>query len=278
VASSQSLIIIQLTYLAIALFTVLLGFIFYYMPLPEATDSDLGSRDERLGIDPSQKYFGRLPVVSTTLALAVLSGGCAAAALVCFRNFIDGFLSSVAMSTQTSLALTAMDFQIVLTALYAASEFIFAFLCLLIPPRVTLLLSCACGITFSALIMGLEFPSASSVESMTLVFAVFIGPTPNLVIAVALRGLRKWTVLTVCLIETGIGLGISTFLFVTLAVLRAHNHSVKYSFCVVVALFAAATVYPLYLNLVRAPRTPDRLPVWRAVENLLLRHYSPPQV
>lgn len=278
VASSRSFIFIQWTYLAIALFTVLLGFIFYYMPLPEATDSDLRIRDERLGIDPSQKYFGRLPVMSTTLALAVLSGGCAAAALVCFRNFIDDFLSSVATRTQTSLALAPLDFQILLTALYGASEFVFAFLCLLIPPRVILLLSCVCGITFSALIMGLEFPSASSVESMTLVFAVFIGPTPNLVIAVALGALRKRTVLAVSLIESSIGLGISTFLFVMFAVQRAHSHSVKYSFCVVVALFAAATVYPLYLNLVRASRAPDRLPVWRAVGNLLLRRHSPSQV
>ena len=56
-STSPSLIDVQWTYLAVALFTVILALFFYYMPLPEATDADLQQQSENLGIYRSQTVF-----------------------------------------------------------------------------------------------------------------------------------------------------------------------------------------------------------------------------
>jgi hypothetical protein len=61
VIDTSSLLVTQWTYLGIAFTIVFLGLFFYYIPLPEPTDSDLQSQAERRGIDSSQKYFGRFP-------------------------------------------------------------------------------------------------------------------------------------------------------------------------------------------------------------------------
>ena len=78
VASNPSLIDVQWTYLAVALFTVILALFFYYMPLPEATDMDLQQQSEDLGIYRSQtvSFPGiklTLPLIYTTLALAIFT-------------------------------------------------------------------------------------------------------------------------------------------------------------------------------------------------------------
>ncbi|GAQ10192.1 hypothetical protein ALT_7513 [Aspergillus lentulus] len=75
VANYDGVIAIQWTYLAVALSMVLLGLFYYYLPLPEATVMDLQSRDNRLWIDPSQRFFGKLPVYITTLALGLRGMG-----------------------------------------------------------------------------------------------------------------------------------------------------------------------------------------------------------
>ncbi|KAH7394674.1 hypothetical protein BKA66DRAFT_598838 [Pyrenochaeta sp. MPI-SDFR-AT-0127] len=251
VLSTRSLIAIQWAYLGIALFTVLLGFLVHYTPLPEITDSELDSRGERLWIGPSQKYLRKLPIISTTLAIATLSMACSAGALACLRTFISNALSSVAISTHTSSNLNPSDFNIVLTATYVVGHFIVAFLCFLIPPRVLLLLSYICGITFSVLIMRLEWISVNRAQAMTLVLSVFLGPIPNLCKAIGLRGLGRRTKLAACLFESSGGFGACIFPFIALVVQRTHNNSAQYSFCVVIALFVSGTVFPLYLNLVR---------------------------
>ena len=55
--NNPSLIDVQWTYLAIALFTVILSLFFYYMPLPEATDADLQIQSDHTGIYHSSKIF-----------------------------------------------------------------------------------------------------------------------------------------------------------------------------------------------------------------------------
>jgi fucose permease len=273
VRTGRSLIALQWAYLAIALFTVFLGLVFYYIPLPEATESDLRSRGDRLWIEPSQKYFGRLPVIFVTLAIAVLSGFCGGAALVCFRNFIGDVMSSISTSTHTSPSLSPSDFQTVVSAVYTAGHFIAAVLCLFVPPRALLLWAYACGITFSALIMRLKSPSINSVESMSLIFAIFFGPIPNLVIAIGLRGSGTRTKLATCLLESSINLGCCVFPPIMLAVLRAFNQSDQYSFCVLIALFAIGMAFPLYLNLVRAARVPGhRLHVRQVTAKVIQQH------
>lgn len=67
-----SLIDVQWTYLAIALFTVLLAVAFYYVPLPEATDQELEDSAERADFANLAEING-VRVIWITLALGVLA-------------------------------------------------------------------------------------------------------------------------------------------------------------------------------------------------------------
>lgn len=264
---TRSLISLQWAYLAIALFCVLLGLVFYYLPLPEAMDTDLQTRPDLLWADPSRKYLGIFPVIFTPLALAALSSFCAAGALASLRDFIGDVLSSISTTTQSAPMLPISDFQIILTAIYAGSIFFFALLCFLVPPR--FVLSCAhlSGIIFGVLIIGVQFPSVRSVQVLTLAVSIFQGPIPNLCYAIALRGMGRWTKLACCALSAGANLGASIWPWVMLAV--ASSHSAQYAFCIVIALFSAGIFFPLYLSLERG--THHRPPGWRTVANVSKR-------
>lgn len=87
-----SLIDIQWTYLGIALFDFVLAVIFYYLPIPEASDEDLKEVAERRS-DVNQKRWGPMMIVHITLAFGVLSqfcyvGGQEAVAGV-FQRYVD---------------------------------------------------------------------------------------------------------------------------------------------------------------------------------------------
>lgn len=252
VINSRSFIIIQWAYLVIAVLTVLLGLFYYYLPLPEATDSDMQDQLHRLGIDPSQKYFDRFPVNFTSLTIAAFSAFCAGGGLVCIRTFTGNLFATVSTKTHSSLPISPSNFGIFLTAIYAISQALFAVLTLFIPPRILLLLAYAGCIAFSALLAALDFPTVAGVEAVELVFAVLGGSIPPLVIAIGIRGQGRRTKLAACVMETGTNLGACVAPFVMLPVVRAH--AVPYSFGVIVALLAAGLGYPLYLNLFRAAR------------------------
>ncbi|KAL8958297.1 MAG: hypothetical protein Q9193_004618 [Seirophora villosa] len=75
VTDAPSLIDIQWTYLGIALFDVVLALIFFYLPIPEATDEELQLlADEREEINTRQ--IGGVSVVYVTLAVGAFSQFC----------------------------------------------------------------------------------------------------------------------------------------------------------------------------------------------------------
>ena len=75
ILDAPSLIDIQWTYLGIALFDVVLALIFFYLPIPEASDEDLQRlADERE--DVNSRKIGGVSVVYITLAFGVLSQFC----------------------------------------------------------------------------------------------------------------------------------------------------------------------------------------------------------
>ena len=75
VLDAPSLIDIQWTYLGIALFDVVLALIFYYLPIPEASDEDLqGLADERE--DVNDRKIGGISVIYVTLAFGIFSQFC----------------------------------------------------------------------------------------------------------------------------------------------------------------------------------------------------------
>ena len=75
VRDAPSLIDVQWTYLGIALFVVILALIFFYVPLPEASDEELEHLALKHVAINSRKVFG-IPVIYATLALGVFSQFC----------------------------------------------------------------------------------------------------------------------------------------------------------------------------------------------------------
>lgn len=252
VISTRSFIVIQWAYLAIAVLTVLLGLFYYYIPLPEATDSEMQDQLHRLGVDPSQTYYNRFPVNFTSLTIAAFSAFCTGGGLVCIRIFSSNLFNAVSTKTYTSLPISPSNFSIFLTAIYAISQASFAVLTLFIPPRILLLFAYAGCITLTALLAALDFPTVAGVEALALVFAILGGSVPSLIFAIGMRGLGRWTKLAACVLESGTDLGACVAPFIMLAVLGAHD--APYSFGVIVALFVAGFGYPLYLNMVPAAR------------------------
>ncbi|RYP31784.1 hypothetical protein DL767_005562 [Monosporascus sp. MG133] len=248
----RTVIGLQWAYFAIALFTVLWGLFFYYLPLPEATDSDLQSRPDLLWVDPSQKYFGTFPVVLTPLAVAMVTTFFTTGAMAGLRSSIASVTTTLETSTLSAPLLRNADFQTVITATHAGGSFFLAFLCFLIPPRLVLLGAYACAITLAALIFSVQYHSVASVQVITLAFTGFLGPIPNLCIGIALHGLGRWTKLACCLLLGSMSLGAGIWPWLVWAV--ASSHSAQYGFCVIVALFTAGSGFAFYLNLDPAAR------------------------
>lgn len=93
VHDAPRLINIQWTYLGIALFVVILALIYYYLPIPEASDKDLEEVAQRRA-SVNEKQVGRgLRVVYLTLALGVFSQFCYVggqeSVSVMFQQYID---------------------------------------------------------------------------------------------------------------------------------------------------------------------------------------------
>ncbi|KAI4172257.1 MAG: hypothetical protein LQ343_003692 [Gyalolechia ehrenbergii] len=75
VLDAASLIDIQWTYLGIALFDIVLALIFFYLPIPEASDEDLQQlADEREEVN--SRKIGGVQIIYITLAFGVFSQFC----------------------------------------------------------------------------------------------------------------------------------------------------------------------------------------------------------
>ncbi|RKK60347.1 hypothetical protein BFJ69_g17230 [Fusarium oxysporum] len=260
VEDTHNLVALQWAYLIIALFTVLLGLLYWYVPLPHVMEPELRTRPGILTVDTSEKHLGVVPVIVVSLGVAALSSFCAAGALASLRTSIGSILSIVSNRTKTALELPISDFQTSLTAIYAAGQFLFAFLSLFIPPRVILLSACGTGITLAAVISSVAFPSAAMVQQVTLALSILLGGIPSMVVAIALQGLGWWSALACGLLISSCSLGAGIWPWVMLAV--STNKSAQYAYCIVVALFAVGGVFPLYLSLVRSARGRERPPGW----------------
>jgi len=256
VASNPSLIDVQWTYLAVALFTVILALFFYYMPLPEASDTDLQQQSEDLGIYRSQTVSfpflkTALPLIYTTLALAIFTQFAYVGAQEAMSAWFGDLLATTKQPSG-GLTLTEDNYVLVGHSTFAVGRFLFAPLCLIIAPRILLTISLLGCLIFSCLTFALGL-NANGIAGPALVFFFFEGPVFPIVYAMGLRGLGRRTKLGAVYITAATSGG-GAFQFVMWAVQQVDHKSVKYSFCVIVALFAFSLIFPAYLNLVPEAR------------------------
>lgn len=255
VVQRQTLIDVQWTYLAITLFTGMLALFFYYMPLPEASDTDLQLQSDDLGIYLTTPSIltPRVPLIYLTLALAVFAQFIYVAIQECVSAYFGPLLTMLSTpNTPTPLNLTVDDYDLLSHTTFALSRFICAPLCLIFPPRILLLATFIGGIIFTALTAALHI-NVNAVSGLALMVFFFEGPVWPLIFAIALRGMGKRTKLACAFLTASAGGG-GPFPFVMWAVQQASHKTIQYSFYVVVALWVSGIIFPVYLNLVAGAR------------------------
>lgn len=238
VRDAPSLIDVQWTYLGIALFDVCLALIFFYLPIPEASDDDLEEMAER-----RESVFRRksvaLPVIYATLMFGVFTQFCYVGGQESIATYFEQYVGTVKPESDIG----PFNYQAVGHTVFAVGRFLTAVAGLLIKPRHILSLLFICAILTSALTMS--FDGYKGVAMIILLF-FFESGIFSLIFAISLRGLGKHSKTGSVLLTAGTSGG-AIIPAIMWAVATKRN--VRYSFCVVVAVFSFGTLMPIYLSL-----------------------------
>ncbi|KAK9856239.1 Major facilitator superfamily domain [Penicillium brevicompactum] len=236
-----SLVDVQWAYLGIALFDVLLAVAFYYLPVPEASDEDLEELANRRREDNMTKVIG-VPVVWLTLGLGVWSQFFYCAGQEVLATGLNRFV----LSAHSSTSLRPFDIVTIGHSVFAVGRFLAAFAQLFLKPRWILMVNYIGMIVCGVLCM---YTSGSAAIVMVMLLYLFESGTFSIIFAISLRGTAQHTKNAAILLTVAISGG-TYFPFAEYAAYLAHGES--YSFCVLVALFAAGAIFPIYLNFVPA--------------------------
>ncbi len=262
VTGTPSLIDVQWTYLAIALFDVILALFFYYMPLPEASDDDLHLQSQpkipqhnNMIVPPHQTHVRKYRIIYITLAIGVTAQFFYVGVQECVSVYLETLLSTLAPSP-SNLTLSTFNYALIGRGTFAIGRFLAAALCLILRPRIILLLSFIFALLFSILIFALPDPSgqsANTIAGMALLVLFFEGPMWPIIFAISLRRMGRATKSAAAFL-TAAASGGAAFPWVMFAV-QARGMGVQYSFCIPVALFAVGLLFPIYMSIVPAART-----------------------
>lgn len=236
-----SLVDVQWTYLAIALFDVLLAVAFYYLHIPEASDEDLEELANRRREDNMTKVLG-IRVVWLTLGLGIWSQFFYVAGQEVLSTTLERFVEAVHPDT----SLSPFDYLTIAHSVFAVGRFLAAFAQLFLKPRWVLMVAYIGMIVFPILCM--ETTGSAAIVMVMMVY-LFESGAFSIIFAISLRGTARHTKTAASLLATAITGG-TFFPFAEYAAYL--SHSTSYSFCVIVALFAAGAIFPIYLNLVPA--------------------------
>ncbi len=235
---APSLIDVQWTYLGIALFDVCLALIFFYLPIPEASDDELEEMAERRESVFRRKSVG-LPVTYVTLTVGVFAQFCYVGGQESIAAYFQDYVAYVKPNSDIG----PFNYQAVGHTVFAVGRFITAVGGLLIKPRRILFLLFIGAIVTSALAMSLEGYKGVAMIVLALFFESGIF---SLIFAISLHGLGKHTKMGSVLLTAGTSGGaiVPAIMWPVVS-----NHNVRYAFCVVVAVFAFGALMPIYLAL-----------------------------
>ncbi|KAK4549828.1 hypothetical protein LTR36_005129 [Oleoguttula mirabilis] len=240
--NAPSLVNTQWAYLGISLATILLAVAYYYVPLPEATDSEIEDASERM--DGAHKAkFGKFDIVWITLGFGVFSQFCYVGAqevnATAFSSYLGVIDPTYNEANYSAIAHTA----------FAVSRFLAAGLGCWVKPRILLLLFYAGAIIFQVLAMN--YSGNTGVAMMIMVYFVE-GPLFSLIFAQSLRGMGRHTKLASVLLTSAISGG-AVFSPITNHISNADGR-VMYSLVVAVAAFAGGMTLAVWLNGVPSAR------------------------
>jgi fucose permease len=240
VQDTASLVDVQWAYLGIAFFDVLLAVAFYYLPIPEASDKDLEELANRRREDNMTKVIG-VPVVWLTLALGIWSQFFYVAGQEVLSNSLERFVQIA----NPNASLTPFSFLTIGHSVFALGRFIAAFTQWFLKPRWILMISYIGMIVFS--ILAMKTTGDAAIVMVMLVY-LFESGAFSIIFALSLRGTGRHTKTAAALLTMAVSGG-TFFSFAEYAAYLAHG---RYSYAVLVAVFAAGAIFPLYLNLVPA--------------------------
>ncbi|EHY55821.1 hypothetical protein ABEF92_000416 [Exophiala dermatitidis] len=244
VLKAQSLVDVQWTYLGIAIFVFALAVLFYYIPLPEATDEQLEEQAEKRSSAYCATPYGRWKVVYITLGLGVFSQWCYVGLQECVGSYLQPLISLLIPGS----SLSPFDFLTLGHTVFSFGRFLTALLNYMFKPRWVLLLLYAGLIVCLALNMNLNGDAGAALGVLTFVFEAGIFSN---IYAIAMRGLGVHTKTGSALMAAAISGG-AVFPPIQWGVSNARG--LRYSYCVPLAVAAFGMLFPIYLNLVAEAR------------------------
>ncbi|TWU71184.1 hypothetical protein ED733_001329 [Metarhizium rileyi] len=279
-SNSMTLINVQWTYLGITLLCVVLGLFFFYMPLPEVSDSELELAANKLPIDATKRSICGLQLRTVSLVLAVFAQYMYVAGQesnsIYFRSLLISILpnpptgADAASGTTNSgatydpdkppgIAISIPDYLLVGHAAFAVSRFLAGCLAYFsvsnrrLPQPRTILTSCIllCFL-FALLPVVLQPPNPDLLVIPVMLFFFAEGPIWPLLFAIGLRGQGRRTKRAAAFITMG-GSGPAFFPFIMYAILK-NGGSVQTAYIVVVALQVSLISYPMFLQFSRSAR------------------------
>ncbi|KAK4496304.1 hypothetical protein PRZ48_012284 [Zasmidium cellare] len=234
--NAPSLANTQWAYLGIALATVALAVIYFYIPLNEATDAELEDAAERMD-GANKAKIGNVPVIWLVLGLGVFSQFCYVGGQEVVGQKFGLYVQAASPGRNTS------NFLAVAHTAFAVSRFLAAGLGVWIKPRV-LLLFYFCG---AILFLGLctHYTGGAGLAVMVMVFFCE-GPLFSLIYAQALRGQGKHTKTAAVMLTSAISGG-AVFSPISTTIIDS-GRSVSYSLVVAIAAYAGGTVFAIGLS------------------------------
>ncbi|KAK3942279.1 major facilitator superfamily domain-containing protein [Diplogelasinospora grovesii] len=264
---STTLLDVQWTYLAVTLLCVLLALFFYYMPLPEVSDRELGRLAEKLPVDPKKRSIGGLQLRTWCLILAVASQWTYVAAQeimsIFFHSLITAFIpsdNSVGGTKPPGFALSVLDYLSVAHTAFAVSRFgagCLAYLSVTYPtnrfiPTPRTILSACAGFSALFILIAVVLKPTNNPNMMAVPVILFFlaeGPMWPLIFSLGLRGQGRRTKRAAAFLTMGAS-GPMFWPFVSYAI-GQRGGSIQTAFIVVIVLMAFSLTYPLFLTFVK---------------------------
>ncbi|EFY87032.1 putative L-fucose permease [Metarhizium acridum CQMa 102] len=279
-SNSMTLINVQWTYLGITLLCVVLALFFFYMPLPEVSDSELEFAANKLPIDTTKRSICGLQLRTVSLVLAVFAQYMYVAGQesnsIYFRSLLVSILPSPPAGTDAAsgitkssstydpdkppgIAISIPDYLLIGHTAFAVSRFLAGCLTYFsasnrrLPQPRTVLTGCIllCFL-FALLPVVLHPPNPDLLVIPVMLFYFSEGPIWPLLFAIGLRGQGRRTKRAAAFITMG-GSGPAFFPFIMYAIIE-HGGSVQTAYIVVVALQVAMFTYPVFLQFSRSAR------------------------
>ncbi|PHH85107.1 hypothetical protein CDD83_883 [Cordyceps sp. RAO-2017] len=266
---SKALINIQWVYLGATLMCALIGLLFYYAPLPEATDDELDQLAGRLQVDPCKHVIGGLQLRTASLVLAVFTQYMYVATQETNHLFMRPLLLSsfgVDISRGESntdqppgMTLTIPDYLLLGRTAFTISRLLFGYLTYLsasrprLPRPHTYLAMCVVASLVLSVVRVVVNPSNPNLRVIPIVLMFFVeAPMWPLLFALGLRGQGRRTSTAAALLTMG-GSGSALIPYAMYAIVQA-GATVQAAYVVVVAVQATLTLYPAFLTLNRDAR------------------------